>query len=93
MILVEALVVVIDCDREDLLGVFLADDVFVEAAANFSRCGDVPRGNCATAQFRSAIVGQFLFEDRGADLDAFIADVDARASDEFFDLGVAFATE
>ncbi len=68
----DALVVVVDRDGELLLGLLLADHIFVEKGLYFKRLGKMRR-RCAGLRF-AAIV----FEDGIADGDAFVADIRAR---------------
>ena len=68
----DALVVVVDGDGELLLGLVLADDVFVEESLYFLRLGQM--GGGGSGLYVAAVV----FEDRVADGDAFVADVGAR---------------
>ncbi len=71
----DALVVVVDRDRELLLGLFLADDVLVEELLDF--LGDGQRRARAAARLEAVVVG----DDVVTDLDAFIADEDGRTRD------------
>jgi hypothetical protein len=74
-LMMEALVVVVDRDREDLLGVVLPDEVVVENLADFLRFRNaVPRFS------QRGLV--LLLDDVLAQLDAFIADEHGRSGDE-----------
>ncbi len=82
----EALVVVVDRDREHALGVVLADNVVVEDLA------DVLGRRNAVARLDQR--GLVLFaDDVHAQLDAFIADEHGRAGDELTHLVLALAAE
>jgi hypothetical protein len=91
IVLAETLVVIIDRNGECLLGVLLADDVFVEALADLRRrediwsrslrCGDV-RGRIGVL---SDAVELFL-KNGGADIDTFVTNVNAGTCDELFHL-------
>src|SRR5439155_2471415 len=82
----EALVVVVDCHRQHLLGVVLADDVLVELVLDGAGRRDV--GDDALGDVAAAF---FLVDDRLAQLDALAADVDiAGPFDQGADVPVAF---
>ena len=85
---VDPLVVVVDGDREDLLGPLLADDVLVERGLDLARVREL-RG-CAAWPRR---LEHLLFDDLLAEVDALVADVDALARDQLADLLLALATE
>ncbi len=82
----EPFVVIMDRDREHLLGVVLADDVIVKNRANLFR------GRDAVARFHQRELG-VLADDVRAQIDAFIANEDRRPSDEFAHLVLALAAE
>src|SRR5205823_5927470 len=75
---VDALVVVVDRDRERLLRLLLTDHVLIEDVLDLRRCGYLGDrfGNFALFVFR---------EDLVAEGDALVADVDRRARDELPD--------
>src|SRR5690348_811091 len=82
----KALVMIMDRDREDALGMILADDVIVENLADIFGCRD------AVARLDQR--GLVLFaDDVHAQFDAFIADEHRRASDELAHLMLALAAE
>ena len=83
----DALVVVVDRDRELLLGLFLADDVLVEELLDF--LGDGQRRARAAARLEAVVVG----DDVVTDLDAFIADEDGRTRDELPDIVLILVAE
>ena len=93
----QAVVVVVDRDREDLLRAVLADDVLVQSARDLDRRGEslfsagadvglpaLGRGlRLASLGGQARVAALLLLEDRVADLDALVADVHARrACDE-----------
>jgi hypothetical protein len=82
----DALVVVVDRDREDLLRPFLADDEVVEELEDLDRLGQVLEGQLAG-------LGELLLDDLVAQIDALVADVDAGAGDELLDLLLGLAAE
>ena len=86
----DALVVVVDRDRELLLGLFLADDVFVEELLDVLR--NRQRGAAgagAAASFELVVVR----DDVVADLDALIADEHGRARDQLANVVLVLVTE
>jgi hypothetical protein len=82
----DPLVVVVDRDRQLLLGAFLADDVLVEELLDFLRRGQ--RG--AGAAVLETIV---VRNDVVADLDALIADEHRRPGDELPDVVLVLVAE
>ena len=68
---VDPLVVVVDGDREDLLGPLLADDVLVELLVELARGRDAGEGRLGARRRRL-----LLLDDLAAELDALVADVD-----------------
>ena len=82
----EALVVVVHGDREDPLGVVLADHVIVEHLADIARSRDP----VARLDQRRLVL---LTDDVHAELDAFIADEHGRPSDQLPDLVLALAAK
>src|SRR6266576_2114119 len=85
-LVVEPLVMVVDCDREHLLGVVLADDVVVEDLA------DLLRGRNAVARFHQRGL-VLLADDVHAQLDALVADEYRRAGDQLAHFVLALAAE
>ena len=81
----EALVVVVDGDRELLLGPFLADYIFVEELLDLGR----RRQRRAHAPALAVVVG----DDVVADLDTLVADEDRGAGDELPDVVLIFVAE
>src|SRR5262249_54667936 len=82
----DALVVVVDSDRERPLGLFLADDVVVELAVDLLRprqVGEVERRGSR----------ELLVDDLVAEIDALVADVDAGAGDQLLDLALRLPAE
>src|ERR1041385_3290317 len=76
----------IDRNGEAFLGLILADDVFVEKRFDFVRLG---KGR--TRRYRLSLL--IVADDLIADVDAFIADVDRRTSNEFLDFILRFTAE
>jgi hypothetical protein len=72
-------IVVVDGDGEDLLRLALADDVVVEERA------DLDRGR-QLLEAQLTALGELLLDDLVAEVDALVADVDARARDQLLDL-------
>src|SRR6185436_7517071 len=85
---VDPLVVVVDGDREDLLGPLLADDVLVERELDLAGVREL--GN---RRLRLGLLEHLLFDDFLAEVDALVADVDALARDELADLFLALSAE
>ena len=85
-LVVQPLVVVVDRDREHLLGVVLADDVIVEHLADFLRRRDA----VARLHQRGFVL---LADDVHAEFDAFVADEHGRARNQLADLVLALAAE
>jgi hypothetical protein len=84
---VDALVVVVDGDREDLLGALLTDDVVVEDGLDVGRLGNRRQPKVL------AVLLDLLGDDVVAQPDALVADVHRRTSDELLDLFLALSTE
>ena len=83
----DTLVVVVDRDRELLLGLFLADDVLVEELLDLLRHRQ--RRARAAARLEAVVVG----DDVVTDLDALIADEDRRACDQLADVVLILVAE
>ena len=77
---------VVDGDREDLLGLLLADDVVVEEGADLARVGEVVEAELAR-------LGELFLDDLVAEVDALVADVDAGTGDQLLDLLLRLAAE
>src|SRR5262249_51372352 len=85
-LIVKSLVVIVNGDREHLLGMVLADHIVIENLADFLRRRD------AVARFyQPGLV--VLADDVHAQLDAFVADVDSCAGNELAQLVLALAAE
>src|SRR3989441_4040165 len=84
----DAFEVIVDGDRQGFLGPVLPDDVLAECVVNLVWLGGV-----AWRRRGLAFPVQLLFNDLGAQLDALVADVYARAGDELADLFLGFAAE
>src|SRR5439155_4188478 len=85
---VDPLVVVVDGDRQDLLGPLLADDVLVEGELDLAGVGELGDRRLGLRRLE-----HLLFDDLLAEVDALVADVDALAGDELPDLLLALAAE
>src|SRR6185369_15460468 len=81
-----ALVVVVDRDRERLLGCVLTDDVLVEELVDLARLRQL-------VELQVAGLAELFLDDLVAHVDALVADVDPRARDELLDLLLALAAE
>ena len=84
---VDALVVVVDGDRENLLGALLADDVVVEDGLDLGRLGHRRQAEALR------LLLDLLGDDVVAQADALVADVDRRPGDELLDLLLALPAE
>ena len=82
----DPLVVVVDRDRQRPLGGVLPDDVSLEELPDLSGLGQF-------VELDVVGVGEFLFDDLVAQIDALIADVHTGASNEFLDLLLALPAE
>src|SRR5207247_255938 len=85
-LVVEALVVIMDRDREHLLGMVLTDDIVVKNFANL-----LGRRNAVTRLDQRGLV--LLADDVHAQFDAFVTDENGRAGDELAHLVLALAAE
>src|SRR5688500_10000262 len=79
---------IIDGNREDLLRVILADDVVVERLLDFR---GLDQAECRLRIHRGRL--HLAVNDRLADIDAGVADIDAWARNDLFDLRLRFAAE
>ena len=84
---VDALVVVVDGDREDLLRAVLADHVLVEDVLDLGRLGDRRQAEALR------LLLDLLGDDVVAQADALVADVDGGPGDQLLDLLLALAAE
>src|ERR1700704_2256895 len=84
--MVKPLVVVVNGDREHLLGMVLADHIVIEDLADFLRSRDAVAGF-----YQRGLV--LLADDVHAQLDAFVADEHGRAGNELAHLVLALAAE
>ena len=85
---VDALVVVVDRDRERLLGALLTDHILVEDVIDLFGLGDVPEPEVLVD-----VLVELFFDDLVAELDALIANVDAGAGDQLAHLLLRLAAE
>jgi hypothetical protein len=82
----DPLVVVVDGDREGLLRVLLADDVGVEELEDLAGLRELVEADLAA-------LAQLLLDDLVSEVDALVADVDARSGDQLLDLLLALPAE
>ncbi len=82
----DALVVVVDGDRERPLGLVLADDVLLQEVVDLLGLGQL-----VELQVRG--LRELFLDDLVAEVDALVADVDPGASDELLDLLLALPAE
>ena len=82
----DALVMVVDGDRERALRVLLADHVLVEDAVDLARLGQV-------GDVEARRGDELLVDDLVTEIDALVADVDAGAGDQLLDLALGLAAE
>ena len=87
-IIKDALVMIVDGDREGFFGVVLADTMQIKLAFDLGRLG-----NINARLVLPGLGGQFFVEHLLAKDDAVIADINPRAGDELFDFGVGFAAK
>jgi hypothetical protein len=85
---VDPLVVVVDRDRQDLLGPLLADDVLVERVLDLVRVREL-----GARRLRTRRLEELLLDDLLAQVDALVADVHALARDELANLLLALPAE
>jgi hypothetical protein len=78
--------VVVDRDRERALGRVLADDVVVEHVVDLSRLRQV-------LELEGGRSGELLVDDLVAEIDALVADIDAGAGNQLFDLSLRLPAE
>ena len=83
---VQALVMIVDGNRQDALGLRLADDVIVEDLADLTRSG-----NAVTALDERGLV--LLADDVHAQFDAFVANEHRRTRNQLANLMLALAAE
>jgi hypothetical protein len=84
--IVKPFVVIVDGDRQDLLGTHLADDVLIKHVLDFLGLGKLVLGGIAR-------ILQFLANDVIAKLDTFVADEDRRACNQLADLMLRLAAK
>ena len=77
---------VVDRHRHDAFGRLLTNDVFVEERVDFTRFREF-----VEAEFCRFC--EFFFDDLVTQVDALVADIDTRASDEFLDLFLRLTAE
>ncbi len=82
----DALVVVVDGDGQRSLGGVLPDDIALEELADLDRLGQF-------VEFYVVGVGEFLFDDLVAEVNALVADIYAGARNELFDLLLTLPAE
>ena len=93
LVLAEALIVIVNGDREHLFGVFLTDDVLVELGKDGGRGGNLETGFFRRGFAFGRSAAEFLFENVGANLDALVADIHTGTGDQFFNLRMALSAE
>jgi hypothetical protein len=80
--------VIVDRNRERLLGTFLTNHILIEDVIDLFGLGDV-----AEAKILVYVLVEFLFDDFITEFDALVANVDARPSDKFAYLLLRFSAE
>src|SRR5581483_8942035 len=85
---VHALVMVVDRDRERLLGAFLTDHILIEDVIDFFGLWNV-----AKAQVLVDVLVELFLNDLVTELDTFVADVDTGAGDQLAYLLLRFTAE
>jgi hypothetical protein len=78
--------VVVDGDRKGALRGLLADDVLLQDVVDLLRLWE-------RVELEARGSGELLVDDLVAEIDALVADVDARARDQFLDLALRLAAE
>jgi hypothetical protein len=78
--------VVVDGDRQRSLGGVLADHVLVQDFEDLARLGEV-------LELEDGRSGELLVDDLVTEIDALVADVDARACNQLLDLSLRLAAE
>ena len=79
---------VVDGDGQNLLRGFLANDILIQLPSDFGRFWN-PKRVCLSPR----ILVQLLIQDPLANVDAIIANIDARPGDQLADLGMALSAE
>jgi hypothetical protein len=82
----DALVVVVDRDGQDLFGALLADDVLIEDGLDLG-------GLREAAQLARLLLFPLLRDDVVTELDALVADIDGGACDQLADVILALTAE
>ena len=77
---------VVDGDRQRSLGGVLADHVLVQDFEDLARLGEV-------LELEDGRSGELLVDDLVTEIDALVADVDARACNQLLDLSLRLAAE
>jgi hypothetical protein len=90
---VDALIVVVHSHGQDSLRVFLANNMVIQVTFDFQRFGNF--GNFRERGAFLSLLGfeKLFIQDFVAKINAFIADIDFRPSDELFDLVLALAAK
>jgi len=78
--------VVVDRDRERALRLFLRDDVVVQDGVDVERLREV-------VEIELRRTRELFVDDLVTEVDALVADVDARTSDQLLDLSLTFSAE
>src|SRR5439155_15194792 len=79
-------VVVVDGDGQDLLRMFLSDDILIEERVDLRGLGEL-------VELQLGGLGELLLDDLVAQVDALVADVHAGAGDQLLHLLLALAAE
>ena len=84
----DAFVMIVHRHRKRLFGDVLANYILIQCAPDFYRLR-----HANIRRLTPGVFVEFLIEDALANVDAAIADINARPGDEFSHLGMAFAAE